>query len=202
MANFKIILPGHPLRRATEKLVKSVYATQYGANISTFPDLLVALVNADGKPYCAAGLRVGLRDCFSETYLDDTIQNVISNSIREQVCRENILEVANLASVRMGASFVLMREIIAYGRERGIRFCVFTATQRLRRVLKATRIPLLEMSRADKSRVSNPDDWGSYYESNPWVCALDDTFLQHAKCRLSVANDRSQPHTEPQLLVA
>jgi len=198
MANLKIVLPGHPLRKSTEELVQKVYARQYGAKISSFPDTLVALVNGGGEPYCAAGLRIGLKDCFSELYLDDNIQNMFSKAVGERVNRKNILEVTNLASVRIGASFVLLREITAYGRERDMQFGVFTATNRLRQALHATRVQMFEFSPAWKSRVSNPDDWGSYYEHDPWVCGLADTFMRQTRSRLNIA---SYP-PKPQLLVA
>jgi len=185
MASLKIILPGHSLRTAAEDLVKTVYAKQYGARISTFPPVLAALMTPAGVPYCAAGLRVGLRDCFSETYLDHAIQDVFSKAIGEPVPRDQILEITGLASIRVGASFALFREIALYGRGRGMRFSVFTATQRLRQVIKATRVPLIELSPAQKSRVENPEDWGTYYDNNPWVCGLADTFLRQTKSRLS-----------------
>jgi len=77
-----------------------------------------------------------------------------------------------------------------------MQFGVFTATQRLRRAIKATRIPLIEFAPAPKSRVSNPQDWGSYYENDPWVCGMADTFLRQAKNRLSASDRSVKPHLQ------
>jgi len=64
MAELEIILPGHPSRQEAENLVKSVYASHYGARVSIFPDMLAALMTRDGSPCCVAGLRIGIPDCF------------------------------------------------------------------------------------------------------------------------------------------
>jgi hypothetical protein len=174
MAVLTTVLPDHPLRRATEELIQRVYAQQYGARVESFPETLVALTTPGGRPYCAAGLRLGLDECWSEHYLDAPIEDILSRATGEIIGREQILEVTGLASAGRGVSFILLRELIAYGKRCDIRLGVFTATLRLRETIEAARVPLIPLAPARRARVPNPERWGRYYEHDPWVCGVLD----------------------------
>jgi hypothetical protein len=174
MAALTIVLPDHPLRRATEDLIRAVYEDQYGARVESFPIMLAALTTPGGAPYCAAGMRMGIPECWSEHYLDERIQDIVSRAIGEPIRRNQILEVTGLASSGTGVSFILLRELISYAVARGIRLGVFTATLRLRRAIEAARVPLMRLAPAARARVPNPEMWGSYYQNDPWVCGIVD----------------------------
>jgi hypothetical protein len=60
----------------------------------------------------------------------------------------------------------------AYLLAQDCRWIVFTATSAVREILLGFGAPLLELARADGSRVAAArDEWGSYYESDPRVFA-------------------------------
>jgi hypothetical protein len=167
----------HRLRERVEGLVRSVYARQYGARVTSFPEAMMALVDLDGEPICVAGIRFGLADCFSEIYLDEPIEKVLARASGAPVARDRILEVTGLASARLGSSFTFLQEVVEYGRTQGMRWGVFTATGRLRRVIGASCLPVIEIAPARPERISNPLDWGTYYQTDPWVCAMPDSIV-------------------------
>ncbi|HIJ44247.1 MAG: thermostable hemolysin [Rhodospirillales bacterium] len=174
----EIIGPHHPLRQAAESLVRTIYAKQYGAIPREFPEMLVALLNKQDQPVCVAGVRFGEDGYFSETYLDGPLEAALSAAAGKLVSRQTILEVTNLACIRIGSSFMLVHEIVAHCRGQGMRWGVFTATRRLRRVIGASCLPLLKLVPARRRRVANPLDWGTYYETDPWVCAMPDSIVK------------------------
>ena len=158
-----IIKAGDPLQEAARNLIRSVYRKRYDAVVRDFPELMIALLDEAGAPVCVAGLRLGLVDCFSEVYVDEPLERMLSRTLRKPVTRGEILEVTGLVSTRAGASFPLLQKIVEYGRARGMRWGVFTATGRLRRLIRTTRLPMIELAPATRERVANPEDWGSYY---------------------------------------
>lgn len=172
--SIEIVDRRHPLRADAEERVRAVYRRSFGAVVRAFPDLLAVLRDEEGKPGCVAGVRYGLADCFSEQYLDQPIERVLSAASGEHVTRAQILEVTTLACERPNDSFRLVREVTELGRRRGMRWGVFTATRKLRQALPRLGLTLIEIAPARRERAVNPQDWGSYYDTDPWVCAMAD----------------------------
>jgi len=174
---FQIVNRFHPKRDLVEAQIRGVYHREYGARLADFPNTLVALFDEDGFPVCAAGLRVEVDGFFSERYLDDALEATLSRIWKRPVYRENIAEISNLAGCRSGASLVLMQHITHWLREQGITWAVFTATTRLRAMLRRTGVPALDVCAADSARVPDPTQWGTYYETAPRVCAIHDDMV-------------------------
>lgn len=164
----------HPLRPAAEVQVAGVYRRSFGAVIRAYPDLLAARLDAAGAPRCVAGVQFGLQNCFSEQYLDRPVEEFLGERDGRPVGRDEIIEVTTLASSRPAESIRLLRDIVDHGRSLGMRWGVFTATGRLRRALPRLGLELVALGPALRDRVANPQDWGSYYETAPWVCAIAD----------------------------
>jgi len=169
-----LVTTGHPLRDAARDLVRTVYARRYGAVVHEIPDRLIALVDTDGAPVCVAGVRLVCEGCFSQAYLDEPVARALSRAVGSPVARTDILEVSCLAAARPGAAALLLRHVAAYARIHGAHWGVFTATRRLRGLIRAAHRPLITLAPALPARVPNPADWGSYYETGPWVCAVRD----------------------------
>ena len=65
-----------------------------------------------------------------------------------------------------------MAALPSYLLARDYRWIVFTATSAVRGILQGFDAPLVELARADGTRVANsPDRWGRYYENDPRVLA-------------------------------
>jgi hypothetical protein len=167
-----IIPRGHDLRPATERLIAEVYALHYAARITAFPATLVAMVSSRDDLLCAAGLRFAADGFFSECYLDAPVNEVLSALWCETVGRERIFEVTSLASRSPHIVGSFLRKIIAWGKVAGFEWAFFTATTPLKGLLERIGLPLMPLAVADRARVAHPDDWGTYYELSPTVCAV------------------------------
>lgn len=169
---FAFIRPDSGRRGAVETMIRSVYRARYGAEITDFPPRLAALFDGRGAPLCAAGLRDDDTGFFSEIYLNQSVESAIAQLAREPVDRKSILEVTTLAAAHPGHALKLVDHIVADGEARGMRWGLFTATRPLRIGLRRSGAGVLELALADRNRVPNARQWGSYYETNPIVCAV------------------------------
>lgn len=162
----------HALRRAAEAEVRNIFHRAYGAIIADFPDLMAAMVDAEGALACVAGVRFGLDRSFCEQYLDEPAERLLRRIAGAKVSRGQILEVTTLAGEHPGHSLQLLRGIVALGRGMGMEWGLFTATARLRSALPRLSLPLIALAPARRERVAQPGRWGSYYDTDPWVCAM------------------------------
>src|SRR5690606_7134104 len=55
----------HPLRDATEPMIRETYRTRYGATLGPLPDLLAAFLSPDGLPAAACSIRFAEHGFFS-----------------------------------------------------------------------------------------------------------------------------------------
>jgi len=167
----------HPLRARVEACIKSVYAKEYGANLTDFPELLVALIDEKGEPACAAGLRFSDEGFFSEHYLPQPINRLLDRVWASPVRRGQIGEITSLAGAKPGVSLLLIKHIVALLRQRSLTWAFFTATERLRAVLRRSGVPVLDIGQASAECVDQPGQWGGYYDTNPRVVAVHDNML-------------------------
>jgi hypothetical protein len=167
-----IIPRDHELRPAAEQLIAEVYARHYSARITAFPATLVAMISDDGTVLSAAGLRFAAEGFFSECYLEAPVDAVLSALSRYPVRREKIFEVTSLASRSPHTVGSFLRKVIACGEAVGFEWAFFTATAPLKALLERMSLPLVPLAAADRSRVPNPDAWGSYYALAPSVYAV------------------------------
>ena len=137
-----------------------------------FPATLIAMVSGRDELLCAAGLRFAADGFFSECYLDAPVDEVLSALWCEGVGREKIFEVTSLASRSPHIVGSFLRKIVACGKAAGFEWAFFTATTPLKGLLERIGLPLMPLAVADRARVAHPDDWGSYYELSPSVCAV------------------------------
>lgn len=172
--DIRLLPAGHPVRPAAEALIQSVYADAFGATVRHFPRLLVATLDWDGHPVCAAGLRTTGDGFFSEAYLDQPVERALSAHTGRHVHRARVFEVTTLASRRADLSPAFVHQIALLGETQGFEWCFFTATERLRRLLRRLKLPITTLGAADPARIADAAAWGRYYASAPVVCAADD----------------------------
>jgi hypothetical protein len=172
----------HPLRRAVEDCIRDLYAARFAARGPAFSQTLLALLDGGGRPICAAGLRTAADGFFSETYFDEPVEQVLSRHAGEPVARGAVFEVTTLASRSADAAPCFIRRIASLGQAAGFTWSFFTATERLRALLRQLAIPAIELRAADPARLSDRDQedrsrWGSYYAHRPVVCAVSERWL-------------------------
>lgn len=166
--------PDDPGRTTAETHVRHVYQTVYGADLRSFAPLLVSAVDASGRVLAAAGVRTAQDGFFSGVYLDTPLETHLSALVARPVAPGAILEVVSLASVSPFPVLPLIDAIIGWGRIRRMEWGVFTATAPLRRLLRRAGMTHLDLGAARPERLPDPAAWGSYYASDPRVCAFSD----------------------------
>jgi hypothetical protein len=132
----------------------------------------VATVNAYGAIECAAGLRFSGDRFFSECYLDEPAEAVLEYRFGRAVHRSQVIEVCNLVGSRPGQSLSFIAKFIEFAELTDAEWVLFTATKSLRALLERSGVRMTQLGRAERWRVKNPSDWGSYYEHDPRVMAV------------------------------
>jgi hypothetical protein len=172
MAETIIAERDHPLRPSIEGFIRAVYEDEYGAAVGAFPSLLLGLAESDGSILCAAALRTERDPFFSEAYLDEPIEQILSGLAGASVDRAQIFEVSTLASRAPKATTQFINSIVAYGQAQGFAWSFFTLTRRLRLIVERLGLEPIFLAEADPRRVSNVERWGDYYTHQPCVFAV------------------------------
>lgn len=166
----------HPLRDATERMIRDTYRAHHDAELGRFPDLLAALLSPDGLPAAACSIRFAEHGFFSAIYLGTPLEQALSAATGHHVPLAEIMEIGSLAATKPGNGFALVDAAIAFGRGHGKTIGIFTATEMLRRSLARVGRPPIDLGAALPERLGRAAwAWGRYYETNPRVCALIDS---------------------------
>jgi hypothetical protein len=130
-------------------------------------------INApDGKPLAVLGYRsAGDGPLFLESYLDRPIEQIVPERLGITVARHQIVEIGCLAAIPSAAQVRLWRETAELlGEHHAV--AVATLTEPLQRSFARIGLPLVPIAAASSDRVAaSEEDWGSYYNQVPWVCA-------------------------------
>jgi hypothetical protein len=155
-------------------LIESHFKAIYAARLSLAGIELVAARSGLGGLAGAAGIRDAGQGFFSQAYLDRPVEDLLSQTSGQRIFDREIIEVVSLACPQPRATLPLIDAITEEGRRRGKSWGIFTATTPLRRLLERVGVPLIALAPARPERLTGAANWGSYYDSTPWVCALSD----------------------------
>ncbi|MGV6806066.1 MAG: thermostable hemolysin [Ruegeria sp.] len=182
----KFLTTSSPGRGMAELHIKDIYARSYGAKLDSFAPLIAAVFNGSNQVVCAAGIRTSDDGFFSDSYLTAGFSETLRKKAGLDIKDHEIMEVTSLASASPFPVLPLLDTVIDWGRQQGITCGVFTATRPLRRLLRHAKLAYTPLCAANPNRISNPALWGSYYDSDPWVCA----FAENEKTRAILTPDR------------
>lgn len=170
-----------PGRGAVERHIREVYARSYGARIDSFAPLLAAATTNSGRILCAAGIRTAPDGFFADRYVDQGLPAELMKTGGLRIEAAQIMEVSSLASVSPFPVLPMLDRMIHWGRDRGLLCGVFTATLPLRKLLTRTGLGYIPLCPASPDRVDQPEMWGSYYDTDPWVCAFVESETRRAR---------------------
>lgn len=180
----------HQDRVFVEEFIRQKYLGIFYAKITKFPSILLALTDG-GQIKASCGIRTSLDGFFSQVYCDQPLQQIIES--KEFQRNAKVYEIVNLVSSGPIASIRLVKELNKFFLDRSGDFVLFSASQNLRTFLTLMGLDMISIQKAEKHRIPNPEQWGSYYETNPVVC-----YCKVPKLTLSVLfkNLRKQSHAQ------
>lgn len=158
-------------------LAKNRYYASFGATIQPHPDSFVICASgeagSDGSSevLAVAGFTFAERRevLFSERYLDEPVERLLSRLDRRIVRRDAIVEVGSLAAMRGDAGLELVKLLPILAWCRGREYVLCTVTQQLKRLLEGVGLTFNALRAADPERIG-PDarsQWGEYYQTEP-----------------------------------
>lgn len=166
-------------RTSLEQFIHDVYAKQYTADIKHYMPVLMGLKANSGSYLAALGLRFAENNSlFLEQYLDQPVEQILSSATHDDVNnipRDSIVEVGNLAAHHAGGTRWLIIALTAYLQGAGYDWVTFTSVPSLRNSFRKLGLKLYDLGPAELSRLpgSQQNDWGSYYDSQPQVMAVN-----------------------------
>ena len=100
------------------------------------------------------------------------------------------LQLNNPTVVAAFQAALIHQGIIALLYSQDTRWAFFTATARLRNLLRRAGIPLIELASADPRRIDDAASWGSYYQQDPRVVLVGQHMLVASLQPISAAAER------------
>jgi len=166
----------HPERGEAERFIHDRFGLEYNADIKEYMPHLVRLKTRAGEMVAAAGYRdAACHRLFVEHYFDEPIEMLISQHLKQDVSRADIVEVGNLADAHPGGARAAITALTAYLYGAGFRWVVFTGVIKLRNAFFRLGIDTIHIGDADPDRLTTEEqhDWGRYYLAGPKVMAGD-----------------------------
>ena len=165
----------HPSRTTLEAFISTVYFSAHKASLNAFMPDLFAIYDHQKQPAAAVGLRrIRSAPIFLEQYLDAPIETLIRDMTDQSVVRERIAEVGNLGAISAGAGRQLIAFLVYHLSGSGVDWAVCTGTNAVRASLCRMGVAFEFIVEADPERLGEDQhNWGSYYQNNPIVIAVD-----------------------------
>lgn len=165
--------PESPGRGSVQAFIHRVYRERYGADVTQFAPVLVALHDDDGDLVAAAGYRAaGTGALFLERYLRSPVQTLLQAGGAAVPERGRIAEVGHLAAGRPGEGRRLILLLGPHLAAQGFQWVVSTLTEELRHLFMRLGIAPLALGVADPDALgAEAACWGSYYDHRPVVLA-------------------------------
>ena len=150
----------------------NVFRETYSAEIHVTYPLLMGLVDAEGQPLAALGIRhaAGGQRLFLENYLGQSVESYLRLANGQCVERENIAEVGNLASSGKANILLLLYSMTCFLNHKEISHILYTGTSALNRYLRNLGLNPSELTDADPALLgADAGKWGTYYATHPKV---------------------------------
>ena len=175
-------------RSETFDFIRRQFCNHFSAVPEDDADQLVEFRSAQQQIELAFGVRFDPQEFFVRHYLGSIVP-ALREAFGGDVHAGNVVELSHLAAARPGVLAQAAPLIVEFCRERGARYLVCTASEKLQRFFRCRALETKTLAVAQCSRLplAEQDRWGSYYQSSPLVMAGD---LQLAESRLKAGAER------------
>jgi len=159
-----------PLWVQATEVVKDKFRSSYAASVEPNPQYFaVTQDQADRILACAGITFADHRVRFSEQYLTQPIEEILSQRFEKTIERSNIVEIGNLISHHLTAGMILVNMIPLFSWCMGGHYLLCTVTPRVRQMMESCQIDFEPLLTADPARLADDGgkNWGSYYAKKP-----------------------------------
>lgn len=172
--SLRVLERGSSDRQSSERFVQQVFRRSYGADISSFYPTLLSFSVRDALVGVAGYRAAGGNSLFSEQYLDQPLEQLVSGYWDMPVDRRQIVEVGNLALASPGQARWVIAAVTVFLHCAGYRWVMFTAVTPLINAFRRLGLKPIALASADPARLkADGQHWGSYYAAKPSVCVGD-----------------------------
>jgi hypothetical protein len=153
------------------------YNNKYGATLKNFMPQAICHLDKNRFIRAAAGFQSASRSLYLEQYLKEPVENAIARSFDTPIPkRSQIVELGNFAASTPGATRHFIIRLGKYLLKNNFHWLVLTATQSIKASfekmgLESAMVVICD-AKIDRLK-DNITDWGTYYENNPKVIAVD-----------------------------
>jgi hypothetical protein len=158
-----------------KQFIQAVFYKAHGAQIKQFMPSALCLSDSQQNLLAVSGLRHAKNTpLFLERYFDQPVEQMISHHFGQNVRRDQIFEIGNLAVARPYYTRALMSALSAYLHSTDAEWIVFSALPVVRNAVAKMDHPMFVLADATIEQIAAQDraDWGSYYQHQPQVIAL------------------------------
>lgn len=166
-------------RPRAQAFIHSAYERAFNADLHSFYPSIITLNGGPGRQQQdilgAVGARSGYgQQLFLEQYLRADLDAVLSERIDREVPRAAVVELGNLSVLRPALTYPFMHLIGQWLLGYEVEWLVFALTAKLRHLFRRAGLDMVELGCAQQHRLlSQETDWGSYYEHDPRIVALE-----------------------------
>jgi len=155
--------------QATE-VVKEKFRSSYNASVEPSPQYFALTLDSEERILSCAGITFAdHRTLFSEQYLSQPIETILSERFEKTIDRSTIAEIGSLISHHLTAGMIMVNMIPLLAWCMGGHYLLCTVTPRVREMMESCQIDFEPLLTADPQRLANDGgkNWGSYYSKMP-----------------------------------
>lgn len=159
-----------PLWVQATEVVKDKFRSSYAASVEPNPQYFAVTQDQEDRILACAGITFAdHRILFSEQYLTQPIEEILSQRFERTIERSNIVEIGNLISHHLTAGMILVNMIPLLSWCMGGHYLLCTVTPRVRQMMESCQIDFEPLLTADPTRLADDSgkNWGTYYAKKP-----------------------------------
>nr|WP_242486277.1 thermostable hemolysin [Pseudomonas sp. TH03] len=159
-----------PLWVQATEVVKEKFRSSYNASVEPSPQYFALTLDSEERILSCAGITFAdHRTLFSEQYLSQPIETILSERFEKTIDRSTIAEIGSLISHHLTAGMIMVNMIPLLAWCMGGHYLLCTVTPRVREMMESCQIDFEPLLTADPQRLANDGgkNWGSYYSKMP-----------------------------------
>ena len=150
--------------------MKEKFRNSYKATAEPNPQYFAVTLNNEERILSCAGITFADdRTLFSEQYLPQPIDTLLSERLEKPIERSSIVEIGSLISHHLTAGMIMVNMIPLLAWCMGGHYLLCTATPRVRQMMESCQIDFEPLLTADPKRLADDGgkNWGTYYSKLP-----------------------------------